>query len=139
MKKVAEVVLEEQGQAAMQYSATDGYLPLREAIAERMNRKLYTNVEAKDILVTNGSQQCLDFMGRVFLDEGDKIIVESPSYLGAGNPPANEITSGLEANLRISRIAEPSAFSSLFANFTAILKAPPLIKNKIIYQFTSPA
>lgn len=67
MKKVAEVVLEEQGQAAMQYSATDGYLPLREAIAERMNRKLYTNVEAKDILVTNGSQQCLDFMGRVFL------------------------------------------------------------------------
>ncbi len=85
MKKVALAVLDEQGQAAMQYSATDGYPPLREAIAERMNRKLHTNVTADSILVTNGSQQCLDFMGRVFLDEGDKIIVESPSYLGALN------------------------------------------------------
>ena len=85
MKKVALAVLEEQGRAAMQYYATDGYPPLREAIAERMNRKLYTNVTADSILVTNGSQQCLDFMGRVFLDEGDKIIVESPSYLGALN------------------------------------------------------
>ena len=85
MKKVALAVLEEQGRAAMQYSATDGFPPLREAIAERMNRKLYTNVTADSILVTNGSQQCLDFMGRVFLDEGDKIIVESPSYLGALN------------------------------------------------------
>lgn len=85
MKKVALAVLEEQGRAAMQYYATDGYPPLREAIAERMNRKLHTNVTADSILVTNGSQQCLDFMGRVFLDEGDKIIVESPSYLGALN------------------------------------------------------
>ena len=85
MKKVALAVLEEQGRAAMQYYATDGYPPLREAIAERMNRKLYTNVTADSILVTNGSQQCLDFVGRVFLDEGDKIIVESPSYLGALN------------------------------------------------------
>ena len=85
MKKVALAVLEERGRAAMQYSATDGFPPLREAIAERMNRKLHTNVTADSILVTNGSQQCLDFVGRVFLDEGDKIIVESPSYLGALN------------------------------------------------------
>ena len=85
MKKVALAVLEEQGRAAMQYYATDGYPPLREAIAERMNRKLHTNVTADSILVTNGSQQCLDFVGRVLLDEGDKIIVESPSYLGALN------------------------------------------------------
>ena len=85
MKKVALAVLEEQGRAAMQYYATDGYPPLREAIAERMNRKLHTNVTADSILVTNGSQQCVDFVGRVFLDEGDKIIVESPSYLGALN------------------------------------------------------
>lgn len=85
MKKVALAVLEEQGRAAMQYYVTDGYPPLREAIAERMNRKLHTNVTADSILVTNGSQQCLDFVGRVFLDEGDKIIVESPSYLGALN------------------------------------------------------
>ena len=42
MKKVALAVLEEQGRAAMQYYATDGYPPLREAIAERMNRKLHT-------------------------------------------------------------------------------------------------
>lgn len=85
MKKVAQAVLDEQGRAAMQYSATDGYPPLRQAIAERMNTKLKTDVDAESILITNGSQQCLDFMGRVFLDEGDKIIVESPSYLGALN------------------------------------------------------
>lgn len=85
MKKVAVAVLDEQGQAAMQYSTTEGYKPLREAIADRMNKKLYCNVDADSILITNGSQQGLDFLGKVFLDKDDIVICESPSYLGALN------------------------------------------------------
>lgn len=50
-----------------------------------MNSKNKTNVTKDDILITNGSQQGLDFAGRVFLNEGDVVLCESPSYLGAIN------------------------------------------------------
>lgn len=83
MEKVCSSVLQEDGRAAMQYSATDGYLPLREKIAKRMTKLGLNNVEAKDILVTAGSQQGLDFSAKIFINEGDVIICESPSYLGA--------------------------------------------------------
>lgn len=85
MKKVSVAVLEEQGQVALQYTTTEGYAPLREKIADRMNTKLKTNVKADDILITSGSQQGLDFAGKVFIDEGDVILCESPSYMGALN------------------------------------------------------
>lgn len=85
MKEVAKAVLEEQGRVALQYSTTEGYAPLRAHLAKRMNDKLQTNVTADDILVTNGSQQCLDFIGKAFLDKGDVVLCESPSYLGAIN------------------------------------------------------
>ena len=85
MKKIATLVLEEEGMSALQYSTTEGFPPLREHIADRMNSKNKTNVEKDDILITNGSQQGLDFAGKVFLDEGDVVLCESPSYLGALN------------------------------------------------------
>ena len=85
MKKIATLVLEESGTAALQYSTTEGYATLREQIADRMNRKSKTNVTKDDILITNGSQQGLDFAGKVFLDEDDVVLCESPSYLGALN------------------------------------------------------
>ncbi|MEG0180298.1 MAG: PLP-dependent aminotransferase family protein [Terrisporobacter sp.] len=85
MKKVSVTVLEEQGRAALQYTTTEGYLPLREKIAKRMNEKLQTNVGPDDILMTSGSQQGLDFSGKVFIDKGDVILCESPSYMGALN------------------------------------------------------
>ncbi|HSQ90108.1 PLP-dependent aminotransferase family protein [Romboutsia sp.] len=85
MKKIATLVLEESGTAALQYSTTEGFNPLREHIADRMNSKNKTNVSKEDILITNGSQQGLDFAGKVFLDEGDVVLCESPSYLGALN------------------------------------------------------
>ncbi|RQD68885.1 MAG: PLP-dependent aminotransferase family protein [Tindallia sp. MSAO_Bac2] len=82
MKKVAVKVLEEQGEKALQYSATEGFKPLREKIAERMKA---VGVEAgiDNVLITSGSQQGLDFAGKVFLNEGDIVITEKPSYLGA--------------------------------------------------------
>ena len=85
MKKVVVKVLDECGEQALQYSASQGYLPLRNQIAQRMNEKNKTNVKAEDILITSGSQQALDFAGNVFLDEGDIVLCESPSYLGALN------------------------------------------------------
>ncbi len=85
MIKVSKEVLEENGRVAMQYSTTEGYAPLRKHLADRMNNKLNTNVSADDILVTNGSQQCLDFIGKIFLDKDDVVLCESPSYLGAIN------------------------------------------------------
>lgn len=85
MKEISRIVLEESGIQALQYSTTEGFQPLREQIARRMNSKNKTNVTKDDILITNGSQQGLDFAGRVFLNEGDVVLCESPSYLGAIN------------------------------------------------------
>ena len=85
MKKVSVKVLDENGEEALQYSGSQGYLTLRNHIAKRMYEKGKTNVKAEDILVTSGSQQALDFAGNVFLDEGDIVLCESPSYLGALN------------------------------------------------------
>ncbi len=83
MKAVAQKVLTRQGQAALQYSTTEGYEPLRQKIAERMNRLFQTTVEANNVLITCGSQQALDFSGKLFLDEGDVVLCESPTYLAA--------------------------------------------------------
>lgn len=85
MKAVSLKVLEEDGRAAMQYAATEGFAPLRKQIAERMNAKYNTKVAAEDIAITSGSQQGLDFSGKIFLDEGDVVLCESPSYMGALN------------------------------------------------------
>ncbi|MGL5439021.1 MAG: PLP-dependent aminotransferase family protein [Filifactoraceae bacterium] len=83
--EAAKLALQEDGKAALQYSTTEGYEPLRKYIANRMNVKLKTNVTAEDILITNGSQQGLDFSGKILLDKDDVVLCESPSYLGAIN------------------------------------------------------
>jgi 2-aminoadipate transaminase len=76
------IVLETQGAQALQYSTTEGYLPLREMIA-RNNARYSVHVTAENIMITSGSQQALDFIGRVFVNRGDYIVVELPTYLGA--------------------------------------------------------
>ena len=71
------------GENVLQYSTTEGYLPLREYIAERYFVKRGLQASPDEILITNGSQQCLDLVGKVFLNKGDRIIIERPAYLGA--------------------------------------------------------
>ena len=78
-------VLKEQGRAALQYSSTEGFPRLRQQIADRMLAKNNIKTDADHILVTAGSQQGLDFSARVFLNPGDVVLLESPSYLGAVN------------------------------------------------------
>jgi 2-aminoadipate transaminase len=76
-------VLEEDACAALQYTTTDGYLPLREYIAERYRTRLGINAAADEIQVVNGSQQCLDLFAKIFLNPGDPVGIERPGYLGA--------------------------------------------------------
>ena len=78
-------VLKESGRAALQYSSTEGFPRLRQQIADRMLAKNNIKTDADHILVTSGSQQGLDFSARVFLNPGDVVLLESPSYLGAVN------------------------------------------------------
>ena len=75
-------VLTDHGAQALQYSTTEGYLPLRELIA-RHNARFSVKVTAENIMITSGSQQALDFIGRLFINRGDYVVVESPTYLGA--------------------------------------------------------
>ncbi len=82
---VSTKVILEEGQKALQYSTTEGYEPLRDKISQRMQKVFNTKVDKDEILVVSGSQQALDFIGKVFIDEGDAIFCESPSYLGALN------------------------------------------------------
>ncbi len=84
MKKVTLTVLERDGKQALQYSTTEGHQPLREKVAKSM-AKFGIQAEADDILITSGSQQGLDFSGKIFLNPGDVVVCESPSYLGALN------------------------------------------------------
>ena len=78
-------VLSESGRQALQYSTTEGYPPLRRWIADHMNDNLGTSVGPDDVLVTSGSQQGLDLTGKIFVNEGDVVLCESPTYLGAIN------------------------------------------------------
>jgi 2-aminoadipate transaminase len=83
IKEVNRIVLEESGEKALQYTTTEGFAPLRKWIAERMNKRLATSFDKDNILITHGSQQALDISGKVFLDEGDTVLCESPTYLAA--------------------------------------------------------
>ncbi len=80
--EVAQRVLREAGQVALQYSATEGYRPLRELIARRMTDEGVA-ATVDNILVTTGSQQAIDLVGKILLDPSDAVVVESPTYLAA--------------------------------------------------------
>lgn len=83
INEINQIVLKEAGTKALQYTTTEGYVPLREWIANRMNERLGTTFDKDNILITHGSQQGLDLSGKVFLDEGDIVLCESPTYLAA--------------------------------------------------------
>ena len=75
-------VLARDGQAALQYSTTEGFGPLREWVRARLaQRGIHVSVE--QVLITNGSQQGIDLAARVLLDPGDAVAVENPSYVAA--------------------------------------------------------
>ncbi|MEA5007179.1 PLP-dependent aminotransferase family protein [Clostridium tyrobutyricum] len=86
IKEVEEAsikVLNENGSDVLQYSTTEGYRPLREYIAQRYHKRFGLKIDADEILITNGSQQGLDLLGKIFLNKDDNVLIERPGYLGA--------------------------------------------------------
>ncbi len=79
---ICEAVLNERPRESLQYGLTDGLPLLREAIAGYMATRGIP-AKAENIVIVSGSQQALDLMGRLFLDEGDTVLVENPTFLGA--------------------------------------------------------
>ncbi|NLU08697.1 PLP-dependent aminotransferase family protein [uncultured Clostridium sp.] len=85
MKKVMQNILDEDGIGTMQYSTTEGFKPLREIIANQRMVNSGVHVTGDDIIITSGSQQGIEFSAKMFVNEGDTIVCESPSYMGALN------------------------------------------------------
>ncbi|MDP2418759.1 MAG: PLP-dependent aminotransferase family protein, partial [Hydrogenophaga sp.] len=81
IREAANAALTEEPGAALQYGATEGYNPLREQLAAFMASKGNTGVKPEDLIVTTGSQQALDLLGKTLISPGDKVIVEGPTFL----------------------------------------------------------
>lgn len=75
-------VLTDNPEVALQYGPTEGYRPLREWIVQDFAKR-NIKIDVEEVLIVSGSQQALDLLGKLFIDDGAKILVESPSYLGA--------------------------------------------------------
>lgn len=82
IRQATRRVLDKQGSMALQYSATEGFEPLRELIA-RHTLRYGIAARPSNVLITSGSQQALDLIGKLFLEPGDTVLVEDPTYLGA--------------------------------------------------------
>lgn len=83
IKEAAVDVLTEKSAEALQYSTTEGYLPLRQWISERYQKRSGLSVPPENILITNGSQQSLDLIGKICIDQNSPVAIEKPGYLGA--------------------------------------------------------
>ena len=83
MKATVDKVFEEHGQEAMQYGAAKGVTVLREVIQQHVKEKENVDSELDNVLVTTGSEQALDLVGKAFVDPGDTVLVEQPTYLCA--------------------------------------------------------
>ena len=82
IQELTETVVEQYASGAFQYGPTEGFWPLREALADYLkNREI--NAGAGEILIGSGSQGVLDAIGKVLITRGDQVAVEAPTYLGA--------------------------------------------------------
>ncbi|HUR87531.1 MAG TPA: PLP-dependent aminotransferase family protein, partial [Ramlibacter sp.] len=81
IKESADLALTSEPGAALQYGATEGYEPLRTQLAHFMRSKGVKDIEPQGLIVTTGSQQALDLLGKTLIDPGDKVIVEAPTFL----------------------------------------------------------
>lgn len=83
ISEAAQKALLESGQEMLQYAPTEGYLPLRQFISARYKSRLNIDINVNQIVILNGSQQGLDLIGKVLIDENDSVLIEAPGYLGA--------------------------------------------------------
>ena len=85
IKESFDQVLDHEGKEALSYCSTSGYGKLREIIAERMRNKFGIEYKTDEVIITSGSQQALDMSSMLFINKGDVVLFETPSYLGAVN------------------------------------------------------
>lgn len=85
IRRISADVLKNQANEVLQYGITEGYLPLRELLKKRMKEKYRCGTDSDDLVVTSGSQQVIDLTCRALVNEGDTIVCDSPSYMGALN------------------------------------------------------
>ena len=82
LRESANCILHQQGRTVLQYAGSQGYRPLREWIANRYSLKHNMDISPDNIVITNGSQQTIDVVSKMFLNQGEGVIVEKPTYLG---------------------------------------------------------
>ena len=99
MREASERVLRDDGKAALQYAASEGYAPLREWVAQDL-LKQGMKVSPDQVLITTGSQQGLDLVAKILIDAGSRILVETPTYLGAlqAFTPMEPVAVGVESD-----------------------------------------
>jgi 2-aminoadipate transaminase len=81
IREATDTVLSERGQEVMQYSTTEGMPELRALVARRLSAGKF-QISPDNIIITSGSQQAVDMLARIFLNEGDRVLVENPTYVG---------------------------------------------------------
>ena len=85
MKEIADELFENRAAYALQYGVSEGYTPLREQTAARLRDKYGIGTPDDDLIIVSGGQQAMDLTAKCFLNEGDSIIVEDPSFIGSLN------------------------------------------------------
>ena len=83
MKKATDKVYEEHGREALQYGAAAGVTALKQLILQRVAEKESVHADLDNVLVTTGSEQAIDLVGKAFVNPGDTVLVEDPTYLCA--------------------------------------------------------
>lgn len=83
LKKASELVYADRENGAFQYSSSEGYDPLKKWIIDRYNFKNNSSLQKNNVLITNGSQQGLDLVGKIFLNKDDIVLCENPTYTSA--------------------------------------------------------
>jgi len=127
VKKISAEVLDLYPKFALQYSATEGITPLREALIEHMKRTSPCDIGIDNIIITNGSQQALDLVSKVLINPGDTIIAGAPTYLGGISAMR-----GYDANFRTVELDEHGMNPDALVELLDKLKADG-IKPKFIY------
>lgn len=85
LKVLADKIFEESAASSLQYGITEGYTPLREQVAERLKSKFNTGREFDETIIVSGGQQGIDLTCKVLCNEGDTVVCENPSFIGALN------------------------------------------------------
>lgn len=125
MREAAARVLTEAPREALQYAASEGFAPLRDWVATHLNERQGLDISPAQVLLTTGSQQGLDLAAKVLIDEGARVLVETPTYLGAlqafapYEPQVEGVDSDHEGPVpeALARAAGGARFAYLLPNF----------------------